>query len=438
MPSDTVLARSQASLGRLAILGYGVTVALVGGLGVWAATTEVAGAIVATGSIVVEAGAQHVQHSEGGIVREILVENDQLVEAGQLLLRLDGTALEASLAVVRAQLDDALARRMRLVAEVEGQTSMKRPSDVPGWVPSVGFNELFSQQGRLLLSRSASLSGQKAQLQEQVTQIEEQIEGLVAQRGALSDQLTVLEDEWRDLSRLLEDGLTEAGRVNANKNQRAGMRGEIARIEADIAAARASTTERRMRSTQLDDEFRAGVLEELQQVNVSVAELLQQEIAAEDKLRRLEVRAPQAGAVHESKIRTVGGVVAAGDTLMLIVPGSSEILVDARVSPMDVDSVRSGQPVTLRLSSLDARLTPELTATVEGISPLTSVDPATGAPYYTVRVAVPPEELVDLAAGTRLVPGMPAEVFIETGDRTVLAYLAKPLIDQVMHTFREQ
>lgn len=173
------------------------------------------------------------------------------------------------------------------------------------------------------------------------------------------------------------------------------------------------------------------------QVNASVAELLQQKIAAEDRLKRLELRAPQPGMIHESKVQTVGGVIAAGETLMLIVPANPDILVDARVSPMDVDKISAGQGVILHLSSLDARVTPELLASVRAISPATSVDPTTGAAFYTVRLSVDSEQLARLAKGTRLVPGMPAESFIETGNRTVLAYLMKPLLDQVMHTFRE-
>jgi HlyD family secretion protein len=436
MSSDSAEAQAQTSLRRHSAFAIGLTVAVVGGLGLWASLTEIAGAVVASGTVVVEGGTKRVQHQEGGIVAEILVENDELVEEGQLLLRLDGTSVEASLAVVEAQLDDMLARRSRLVAEGSNTVQMLQPS-APGWAPGPGFADLYAEQQRLKQSRALSLEGQQAGLEEQGEQLTQQIAGLGAQREALTAQLQVLEEEWRGLDELLGDGLTSVGRTNANKTQRAGIEGEIGRIDTDIAAARASIAEREIARAQLRDAFQAQVLEELQQVNVSIAELLQQKIAAEDRLRRLELRAPQPGMIHESKVQTVGGVVSAGETLMLIVPANPDIVVDARVSPMDVDKVAERQEVVLHLSSLDSRTTPELTASVRAISPATSVDPTTGASFYTVRIAVEDGQLARLPDGTRLVPGMPAEAFIETGNRTVLSYLMKPLLDQVMHTFRE-
>lgn len=436
MSSDAAETEARSSLKRHSALAVVLTVAVVGGLGLWASFTDIAGAVVASGTVVVDGGTKRVQHQEGGIVAEILVENDDLVEEGQLLLRLDGTSVEASLAVIEAQLDDMLARRSRLVAEGSNTAGMQRPS-APGWVPGAGFEAIYAEQQRLRQSRALSLEGQQAGLKEQAEQLTQQIAGLRAQRGALSTQLDVLEDEWQGLDELLDGGLTNVGRTNANKTQRAGLAGEIGRVDTDIAAAKASIAERQIASAQLRDAFQAQVLEELQQVNVSVAELLQQKISAEDRLRRLELRAPQPGMIHESKVQTVGGVVSAGETLMLIVPPNPDIVVDARVSPMDVDKVAERQEVVLHLSSLDARITPELVASVRAISPATSVDPTTGASFYTVRISVEREQLARLPDGTRLVPGMPAEAFIETGDRTVLSYLMKPLLDQVMHTFRE-
>ena len=433
---STTKERARSSLNRHGLLGLGIAFVLIAGLGAWSATTEIAGAVVAQGIVVTERGAQRVQHPEGGIVAEILVENGDVVTAGQLLLRLDDTAVRASLAVVEAQLDDALARRARLLAESDGSGKMTTPS-APGWEPGSDFPSLFDQQERLMLSRAASLAGQQGQLEEQTRQVHQQIAGLTAQRAALSRQLAILNEEWEGLRALLAEGLTDAARANANKNQRAGIEGEIGRIDTDIAAARASIAERGVVASQLVDDFQARVLEELQQVNVSVAELLQQKIAAEDRLARLDVRAPQAGVVHESKMQTVGGVVAASETLMLIVPQSREVLVDARVSPMDVDKIYAGQAVALRFSGLDARMTPDIASRVRSISPATSVDATTGASYYNVRVAVAEDQQALLPGGTRLVPGMPSEVFIETGNRTVLSYLVKPLTDQILHTFRE-
>lgn len=434
--AEDQLASARRSLGRLGLVGFVIAIVLIGGLGTWAATTEVAGAVVAGGSIVVEGGTQRVQHPEGGVVREIFVRNDDPVEIGQVLVRLDGTTIEATLAVIDAQLDDAYARQTRLVAEADGQTVVAYPS-VVGWRPGQGFDAVFKRQVTLFQSRAASIAGQQGQLEEQNVQANQQIVGLEAQRSSLREQLTILQEEWVSIDELLDSGLTNIERANNNKSRRSSAEGEIARIGADIAAVNATIAERSLQATQLLDEFRAKVLEELQQVNVSIAELQQQRIAAADRLIRLEIRAPQAGVVHESKVQTVGGVVAAGDTIMLIVPHSRDVLVDTHVSPIDIDKVFQGQPVVLRLSSFDSRTTPELAAAVRDIAPTTSTDPATGATYYTVRVAAGADEVARLPANTALVPGMPAEVFIQTGDRTVMAYLMKPLMDQIAHTFRQ-
>lgn len=425
----------RASLGRHSLIAVVVTIGLFGGLFAWAALTEIAGAVVAAGSVVVEDGAKRVQHQEGGIVSAILVRNGDAVAQGELLLRLDSTAIEASLGVVNAQLDDGFATRARLIAEAT-ETTMSQPAG-SGWAPGPEFQELFAAQQRLRTSRAAAIAGQQSRLDEQVVQLQQKIAGLSAQQTALGSELTVLQQEWLGLEDLLADGLTEASRTNTNKRQRASLEGEIARIDADIAEARSAISERGVQRAQVLDEFRAQVLQELQQLGVSIAELLQQKIAAEDKLRRLELRAPQSGIVHESIVATVGGVVAPGETVMQVVPPNAQLLVDARVTPMDVDKVAKGQAVRVRLSGLDARRAPELSGAVRSVSPNTSTDQATGMTYYVVRVFVDAAEAERLPDGVQLVPGMPAEVFVETDQRTVLEYLTKPLVEQIMHTFRE-
>lgn len=436
MASETLEGMASASLGRHGLVGFAVVVAVVGGLGLWAATTQIAGAVVAGGIVVVEGGSKRIQHQEGGIVSEILVHNGDVVTEGQLLLRLDGTAVSASRDVIRAQLDNAFAARARLVAEAARTATMERPA-ATGWSPGPDFNQAFETQERLLEARRTSLAGQQSRLDEQSAQLQEQVAGLQAQRAALTDELAILSDEWHGLEELLANGLTDSARANANRRQRTTIEGSIAKLSTDIAGARAAIAERALAGAQVVDDFRSEVLQELQALEANIAELLQKQIAADDRLRRLEVRAPRSGIIHQSIVQTVGGVIGAGEAVMLVVPANDQLLVDVRVSPSDVDDISVGQDVLLRFTGLDAPTTPELRGSVRSVSPATANDPVTGAMFYEVRVSVPEAERQRLGAATRLMPGMPAEAFLETNTRTVLAYLVKPLMDQVLHSFRE-
>ncbi len=428
---------SRRSLARHALVGIVASFGMFGGLVAWAATTDIAGAIVAGGLIAVEGGSKLVQHPEGGIVAEIFVENEDRVEAGQLLVRLDGTTIRANLAVVMSQLYEALARQARLVAESTGATTIDYPEALEAFPDQDELRRLFVAQERLMETRAASLDGQVAQMEEQVAQIELQIVGLESQQDAISGQLEIVNKEAADLEGLLAQGLVQVSRVNDSKREQSRLVGEQGRIASAIASARAAIAERGAAAAQLRDEFLSRVLQDLQDVGVTVAELLQQKIAAEDRLARLDIRAPQAGVIHESIVRTVGGVVGAGETLMMVVPQNSQFLVDARVSPLDIDKIYPGQEVLLRLSSLNARTTPELTGSVRSVSPDLIHDQATGYQYFLVRVVLPEAELAKLPPGIKLSPGMPAEVFAQTGDRTVLSYLFQPLAEQLNRSFRE-
>lgn len=427
--------RASLSLGRHGWAGFAVVALVAGGLGLWAATTEISGAVVAPGVVAVEEGSKRIQHQEGGIVSEILVQNGDAVSEGQLLLRLDGTAVAASRDVVRAQLDNALAIRARLLAEAGGAPVLERPR-VAAWSPGAEFDAAFATQVSLREARRLSTTSQQSRLAEQSAQLEQQIAGMHAQQAALTDELSILNEEWRGLEELLASGLTDSARANANRRQRASIAGNIAKLATDIAAARAAIAERAVASAQVADDFRSEVLQELQTIEVNVAELLQQKIAADDRLRRLDIRAPRSGVVHQSAVHTIGGVISPGEAVMLIVPANEQLLVDVRVGPADVDDIAVGQEVLVRFTGLALTTTTGLAGVVRSVSPAAATDPTTRAAYYEVRVEVAQAERERLGASTRLVPGMPVEAFIETEMRTVLAYLAQPLTDQLLHTFR--
>jgi HlyD family secretion protein len=425
------------SLGRHGLLGSVAMIALVGGLGFWAAITPLSGAVVAGGSVVVDGGVRRVQHQEGGIVREILVRNDAEVEAGQTLIVLDGTSVAANMAVIEAQLGEAYIRQVRLLAEAANTTIMEWTPELEA-LPNIEHNRaLFAAEDRLRVSRAASLSTQMAQLGEQIIQLENQVAGLHAQRDAVAAQTGILNEQLERLSALLSQGLVEASRVSDLRRQIAQLDGESARIATEIARGNAATSERRLQVSQVQESYQSEVLGQLQETGQEIAELEQQRVAAQDRLDRLVIRAPITGIVHQMQVATLGGIASAGETLMQIVPQDDEIMVDVRINPLDIDKLAAEQTVTLRLSSFNSRSTPELLGLVDRISPDLTRDAASGTQFYVVRVRLPGDELERLPETARLIPGMPVEAFFATGDKTVLSYLAKPVMDQLALAFRE-
>ncbi|WP_421950935.1 HlyD family type I secretion periplasmic adaptor subunit [Pelagibacterium sp.] len=425
------------SLGRHGLLGSVAMITLVGGLAFWAAMTPLSGAVVAGGSVVVDGGVRRVQHQEGGIVRDILVRNDARVEAGQTLVVLDGTSVAANMAVIEAQLGEAYIRQARLLAEAADTAVMEWTSALDA-LPNMEHNRvLFAAEDRLRASRAAALSTQVAQLGEQIVQLENQVAGLRAQRDAVLAQTTILNEQLERLSALLSQGLVEASRVSDLRRQIAQLDGESARIMTEIARGNAATAERRLQVSQVQESYQSEVLGQLQETGQQIAELEQQRVAAQDRLDRLVIRAPIAGIVHQMQVATLGGVAAAGETLMQIVPQDDEIMVDVRINPLDIDKLAAEQTVTLRLSSFNSRSTPELVGLVDRISPDLTRDSASGTQFYVVRVRLPSDELDRLPETARLIPGMPVEAFFATGEKTVLSYLTKPVMDQLALAFRE-
>lgn len=421
-----------------ALLGIGVIIIVFGGLVLCASLVEISGAIVAPGTVAAEGGARRVQHREGGIVKQIFVENGDLVQSGDLLVRLDGTMVAANLAVTVSQLTEAYAVEARVVAESAGlDTVMVRPG-LESWPETERLKVLIAAQQRLLHTRADVRKGLVARLEEQIEQTENQIQGLEAQGRALQEQNAILVGEREGLEKLYTDGLVEVGRVNMVRREVAQNEGEAGRLISEIAGARTMIAERRLQITQAADEFQTELLQEQQENGQKIAELQQQRIASEDLLSRLDIKAPVSGVVHESSVKTVGGVVAAGDTLMLIIPQGEALVLEARVAVTDIDKIFVGQPTTVRLPSFDARTTPEISAKVKTLSADLSHDPRTGEGYYLARVALGTDELSRLPEGRILVPGMPGEAFMMTEDRSILSYLLHPFTEQVKHAFREE
>ena len=432
-PSDPFLA---SSIRKHLVFALALAVVLVGGVGGWAANTEISGAVVASGTVVVESNSKQVQHREGGIVREITVRDGDVVQAGDLLIRLDDTVTRANYTVVTKQLDELYAQQARLLAERDDADFIVfSPKD--GTVAVAPQSVIEDSQIRLMEARRNSLRGRKQQLGEQIRQLEQQIEGVEVQLNAKKTEISLVEEELGVLQKLLEDKLVGKTRVTTLRREKAKLEGDLGGLISQAAQAQEAISERKIQILQIEADARAEVLELLQEVRSRIAQLEEQKIAAEDELSRVEIRAPRSGYVHQLAQHTLGGVVAPGETLMLIVPKEDLLVVEARIQPANIDQLSPRQQATLRFPSFDQRTTPELKARLLTVSADLTMDEVSGLSYYTARLTIPEAELAKLN-GKHLVPGMPVEAFLKTDDRTVLSYLVKPVSDQIAHALKER
>lgn len=432
--SDVIATHEVNAYAAFAFLAMAV---LVLGLGGWMVFTQVSGAVIAGGTVVVESSAKRVQHQEGGIVAEIAARNDDRVTAGQVLLRLDDTMLQASLAIVNTQLDESLAIEARLLAEIAGASDISFPAQLLDRATKSEVARIMQAQQDALIARASVRLGSIAQLNEQIMQLRSQLAGLEVRQVSTEQQLEVVNAEAERLGNLLRGNLVDAGRVNDITRERARLEGELGTTSSSLDQVRATISEREVMIRQVDSNFLAGALQDLQDLRQKIAELTQQKVAGEDRLRRMVLIAPQDGVVHESIVTTVGGVVGSGETLMMIVPTQDNLVIDLRLNPLDVDKVSVGQKVIIRIPGLNPRTTPDLPARVIQMAPDLTRDPQTGISFFHARVELEENALSLLPPDETLLPGMPAEAYIQTGDRTVLTYLLEPIEEQFRRAMRE-
>jgi HlyD family type I secretion membrane fusion protein len=425
---DKSLARSLRRQIAVALLS---SVALIAGFGGVAAYSEINGAVVGSGKFVSHGHAKLVQHPDGGIVSEIFVSEDERVSAGQLLFSLDDTRVRASLGVVEAQLRQTLVQRARLMAEMTSE-----PLEVPDDAAGPDVDALLASQLELMAARSATRDVRKTQLREQIAHFGLRETALATQRTSLEENVGLLEEQIAAFAELHEKGLLVDSTLSQVQRERATLAGELASLDAQDYEIQQAMTLAELQIAQIDEEFAESVLTELDLKNAEIARLREERIAALDRLSRTEIRSPINGYLHELSVHTMGGIISPGETLVSVIPTDDELVIEARLSPMDIDQVFVDQGARIRLSSLDQRVTPELFATVSDVSADLSVDQATGASYYLMRLQLPSTE-IDRIEGQILRPGMPAEVFIETEARTVLSYLVKPIADQIRHAMIE-
>lgn len=414
-----------------------VGILLLGGVGGWAASTEFAGAVIAPGQVVVESNVRKVQHPSGGVVGQLLVHDGSRVELGDVLIRLDETQTRANLSIIVKALDELEARQAREEAERDASPGIQFPKSLLDQMSDPDVAKSVHGEQEQFKIRGQARDGQKLQLRERIAQLGEEVNGYEAQVLSKANQIDWIAKELVGVNDLWEKNLVPYSRVTALEREKERLEGERGQLRASIAQTKGKTAEIQLQILQVDQDMRAEVGKDLAELRAKQAELVEKRVAAEDQLRRIDLRAPQSGVVYQLAVHTVGGVIGPGEVTMLIVPDNDSLDVEVRIQPQDIDQIQIGHRAVLRFSAFNQRTTPELNGSVSRIAPDVTEDPKTGVHYYTVRINIPKDELTRLG-DLKLVPGMPVESFMQTAPRTVMSYLLRPFHDQLARAFREK
>jgi HlyD family secretion protein len=432
MLDTEALIRAHLRIGlAAALLIAGVTTA-------WSIFIKLDSAVVTQGVVVVESNIKKVQHPTGGVVGAINVREGQVVKEGEVLLRLDETATRTALGIVTNELTAVRARASRLIAERAGASAIVFADDLVKRADADRDVSLVLQgETQMFKARSATRQGQKEQLIERVGQLTEELRGLGEQSSSLERQLTVAREELANLRDLQARKLTTVPRITALEREIARNEGALGETIARVASSRGKISETGLQIVQLDKDHATEVAKELRETETKINELQERRVAAEDQLRRVDIRSPIAGVVHQLAVHTVGGVVNATEALMQIVPQTERLIVEVRIAPQDIDQVHVGQDARVRFTAFNQRTTPELNGKLFRVANDVTKDAQTGVMYFLGGVSIPDEELQRLR-GPKLIAGMPADAFIRTGERTFASYLVKPLSDQMQRSMRER
>jgi HlyD family secretion protein len=439
-PALSAPAARRAQFTRRAIRLHLVTimtavVVLAGGAFALGANTELSGAVIAPGALVVESSVKKVQHPVGGTVGELPVREGQKVHAGEVLVHLDETVAKANLAAITKNLWELSARRARLEAERDGADEVAFPDELLGAAGDPAVAHILAGERKLFALRREALRGQKAQLNERVAQLNDEIAGFTEQTEAKGEEIRLVQQELGGVRDLWDKKLIPLTRLTALERDAARLKGERGQLIASTAQTRGKISELQVQILQIDQNLRSEVAKELADIRAKSSELSERRIAAEDLLQKLDIRSPQDGVVQDLAVHARGSVIGAGEQIMLIVPASDALVVEARIAAQDIDQVQIAQAATLRFPNFNQRTTPELAGTVIRIAADASKEDKTGRAYYLARIRMAADRL---DADTRFVAGMPVDVFIRTQDRTLLSYLVKPLADQAARAFREK
>ena len=431
-PPLTAAENISRSIRRHVLFGTTVVLLLFGVAGRWAYVTQISGAVVAPGQLVVEGNVKKVQHPTGGVVGKLFVKDGDHVNAQDVLLKLDDTAAKANLAIASNSVDELTLRRERLVAEINGSEVFQWPDGLKERSNDPAIHSLFLQESSVLKTKLESMNSQRLQLGERIKQLEEEIKGVEQQAAAKKTEIEIANQQLAAMTKLLGLKLEAQQRVDDKRKEVTQIEGERGSLLANIAQTKGKISETKLQLLQIGQDHLTDISKELRDTEPKLAEAVQRSIESRDQLTKTEIRSPQQGVIYQLTVHAAGGVISPGEAIMMVVPDGDTLAVEAKISPTDIDQVFIGQKANLRFSAFNARTTPEADGEIEFISPDLITDQRSGASYYTAKVKV-----VSGADKLKLLPGMPAEAFIQTGDRSVLSYIAKPLADQLARAFKE-
>jgi len=409
-------------------------VLLVGGFGTWAVMAQITGAVITSGQIEVDRNRQVIQHPDGGVVAEILVDEGDTVAAGDLLIKLDATTLQSELAIVEGQLFELMARRGRLEAERDGIETLTFD---PILMAAPTGSELMEGQRRLFDARLESTKRATEQLDQQRAQIASQLDGISAQQTALDTQKTLISQELGDQQKLLDQKLVQASRVMGLQREEANLLGRVGELTASAAQAAERMTEIDIQVLTLTTTRREESITRPRDLQYNELELSERRRTLVRQLDRLDIRAPVSGVIYGLQVFAEQSVIRPADPVMFLVPQDRPLVIATKVRPVDIDQIHLGQDVILRFSAFDQRRTPELHGKVTLVSADIFQDEATGMAFYQAEIQLNEGEATRLPEDMVLIPGMPVEAFVRTADRSPMDYLLKPLADYFAKAFRE-
>ncbi|WP_170230620.1 HlyD family type I secretion periplasmic adaptor subunit [Roseibium hamelinense] len=417
--------------------GYLTIFITFGVLGGWAATAPLDSAVIAPGVLSVESSKKIVDHLEGGIVKEILVDDSDTVKAGDVLVRLSEIKSQANASMVDTRYMIARAELARLETERANEAELVFPEDLMA-SDDVRIKYAMKTQQDLFRDRVSVRNSQISILDSKVAQLKNQISGLELQRDAAKQEIDLIAEEVERLQDGTNKGVVSTNRLSSLRREQAQLTGAFGRLVSDIARVNESIGETELEIVRIRQSFSERAATELGEVRQELAELEEQQVVAADVLDRTEIRAQVDGIVQNMQVHTIGGVIKPGAPIMEIVPTDDEIVINANIRTLDIDNIYPGLEAEVRLSAFTSRYLPSIFGKIAYVSPDT-IQPTNQneQPYYLARIVVPDSEIPEEVLG-KLTPGMPAEIIIPTGERTVVEYLVQPLEDAVRNSMREE
>lgn len=424
------------SIRKLQLFGFGSVAAMLALFGVWTALADINGAVIAPATIQAESYSKKVQHREGGNVLKIMVRDGDIVAAGQELITLDPTETQAELGIIQGQMDELRVKRARLLAQRDGEPELTLPEDIKARATEPSLAEIIAGQQKLLQSTQQTIMGKQEQYKVQAGQFEEEIKGIGSQIIGSKKQLSLINQEVDGLKKLQAQGLVPASRIMSMDREAARISGEQGQLDGSKASLEAKISETKLQMLQVEEDARTQALTDLRDTEAKIGELEGRQVASKSRLAHLSIKAPITGTIYQMAVHTEGGVIAANEPLMMILPQGDDLVLQAQVAPNDIDHVHIGQPAEVVFNSFDSRITPKISAQVTQVAADTTKQDQQTPAFYVVRLTISAKELEKLGKN-KLKPGMSAEAFIQTESRSPFSYLVKPLIQQWSHAMRE-